>query len=140
MADDQSKPEAPTEHPAMGQIVGSLKDYPFLLITVAGLLILSGILIFDLEKLKEFKWLIYAVVLVPLGIQFLIEFKKMQAARPGLPPRPRRRSMPERRRRCRNRLPPRRLARRPGSVLPCAWCCSAPWLPCRNPRPGTGIL
>ncbi|MEW6677673.1 MAG: hypothetical protein AB1421_07115 [Pseudomonadota bacterium] len=86
MADDQKKPEAPTEHPAMGQIVGSLKDYPFLLITVAGLLILSGILIFDLEKLKEFKWLIYAVVLVPLGIQFLIEFKKMHALRPGSSP------------------------------------------------------
>jgi hypothetical protein len=81
MAESEKKPEAPKENPAMGQIVGYLKDYPFLLITVAGLIILSGILIFDIEKLKEFKWLIYAVVLVPLAIQFLIEFKKMQPPR-----------------------------------------------------------
>src|SRR5437879_4230748 len=78
MAESENKPKTPEENPAMGQIVGYLKDYPFLLITIAGLLILSGILIFDIEKLKEFKWLIYAVVLVPLAIQFLIEFKKMQ--------------------------------------------------------------
>ncbi|MBI5460784.1 MAG: hypothetical protein HY941_01185 [Gammaproteobacteria bacterium] len=77
----QSNQEAPREHPAMGQIVGYLKDYPFLLITIAGLLILSGILIFDLEKLKEFKWLIYGVVLVPLVIQFFIEYQKIAARR-----------------------------------------------------------
>lgn len=77
----QSGQEAPREHPAMGQIVGYLKDYPFLLITIAGLLILSGILIFDLEKLKEFKWLIYGVVLVPLVIQFFIEYQKIAARR-----------------------------------------------------------
>jgi FtsH-binding integral membrane protein len=87
MPEGEKKTEAPKEHPAMGQIVGYLKDYPFLLITVAGLLILSGILIFDIEKLKEFKWLIYAVVLVPLAIQFLIEFRKMQPRqeRPAAP-------------------------------------------------------
>lgn len=77
MSEGEKQTEAQKEHPAMPQIVGYLKDYPFLLITVAGLLILSGILIFDIEKLKEFKWLIYAVVLVPLAIQFLIEFRKM---------------------------------------------------------------
>ena len=88
MAEGDKQPEAPKEHPAMGQIVGYLKDYPFLLITIAGLLILSGILIFDIEKLKEFKWLIYAVVLVPLGIQFLMEFKKMQPALPAAAPPP----------------------------------------------------
>ncbi len=73
--------EAPRENPAMGQIVGYLKDYPFLLITIAGLLILSGILIFDIEKLKEFKWLIYGVVLVPLIIQFFMEYQKIVARR-----------------------------------------------------------
>lgn len=78
---EPSNQEAPREHPAMGQIVGYLKDYPFLLITIAGLLILSGILIFDLEKLKEFKWLIYGVVLVPLVIQFFIEYQKIAARR-----------------------------------------------------------
>lgn len=91
MSEGEKKTEAQKEHPAMPQIVGYLKDYPFLLITVAGLLILSGILIFDIEKLKEFKWLIYAVVLVPLAIQFLIEFRKMAprqaspAAQPAVP-------------------------------------------------------
>ena len=90
MAEGEQKTEAPKEHPAMGQIVGYLKDYPFLLITIAGLLILSGILIFEIEKLKEFKWLIYAVVLVPLAIQFLIEFKKMtpRQERPAQPSAP----------------------------------------------------
>jgi FtsH-binding integral membrane protein len=87
MSEGEQKTAAPKEHPAMGQIVGNLKEYPFLLITVAGLLILSGILIFDIEKLKEFKWLIYAVVLAPLAIQFLIEFRKMAPgpARPDAP-------------------------------------------------------
>jgi hypothetical protein len=88
MTEGEHKTEAPKDHPAMGQIVGYLKDYPFLLITIAGLLILSGILIFEIEKLKEFKWLIYAVVLVPLAIQFLIEFRKMTPTqeRPAAPP------------------------------------------------------
>lgn len=87
MSEGEKKTETPKEHPAMGQIVGYLKDYPFLLITIAGLLILSGILIFEIEKLKEFKWLIYAVVLVPLAIQFLIEFRKMAPTheRPAAP-------------------------------------------------------
>jgi hypothetical protein len=39
MSEDKPKTEAPKENPAMGQIVGYLKDYPFLLITVASLLI-----------------------------------------------------------------------------------------------------
>lgn len=88
MSEGEHRTEAPKDHPAMGQIVGYLKDYPFLLITIAGLLILSGILIFEIEKLKEFKWLIYAVVLVPLAIQFLIEFRKMTPTqeRPAAPP------------------------------------------------------
>ncbi|MBI5039815.1 MAG: hypothetical protein HZB57_00950, partial [Gammaproteobacteria bacterium] len=78
---EPSSQEAPRENPAMGQIVGYLKDYPFLLITIAGLLILSGILIFDIEKLKEFKWLIYGVVLGPLSIQFFMEYQKIAARR-----------------------------------------------------------
>lgn len=66
---------------AMGEIVRYLKNYPFLLITVAGLLILVGILIFDIEKIKEFSVLIYCVVLVPIGFQFLLEFKKQGGRR-----------------------------------------------------------
>ncbi|MDX1251099.1 MAG: hypothetical protein IDH49_02355 [Gammaproteobacteria bacterium] len=76
---DEKKSEGGADHgKTMSDIVGYLRNYPFLLITIAGLVILSGILIFDIEKLKEFKWLIYAVVLVPLGIQFFMEFKKIQ--------------------------------------------------------------
>lgn len=85
--EEQSRPEPGGK--AMREIIGYLKNYPFLLITIAGLLILSGILIFETEKLKEFKWLIYAVVLLPLVIQFFIEFKKMQfrqtSAKPAAP-------------------------------------------------------
>lgn len=69
---------------AMGEIVRYLKNYPFLLITVAGLLILVGILIFDIEKLKEFKLLIYGVVLVPIGFQFMLEFRKQGGRRETL--------------------------------------------------------
>ena len=78
MPEENKQLEVSKEPKSMSQIVGYLKDYPFLLITIAGLLILAGILIFDINKLKEFKLLIYAVVLVPLAIQFFIEYKKMQ--------------------------------------------------------------
>jgi len=61
---------------AMGEIVRYLKNYPFLLITVAGLLILVGILVFDKEKLEMFKVLIYGIVLVPVCLQFFLEFRK----------------------------------------------------------------
>lgn len=73
---DKKQGETGPNSQVMGEIVKYLKNYPFLLIAVAGLLILVGILIFDLEKLKEFKWLIYAVVLIPILLQFFLEFKK----------------------------------------------------------------
>ena len=76
MAEEEHKVDAPKEPQAIGQIVGYLKNYPFLLITIAGLVILASILIFPKEKLEQFKWLIYAVVLVPLAIQFFIELQK----------------------------------------------------------------
>lgn len=76
MENPKKTQDVDTNSKVMSEIVSYLKNYPFLLITVAGLLILAGILIFDLAKLKEFKWLIYAVVLAPIGFQFLLEFKK----------------------------------------------------------------
>lgn len=79
----EQQPRNNVDAKAMNEIIGYLRNYPFLLITIAGLLILSAILIFDIEKLKEFKWLVYGVVLVPLGIQFFIEFKKMQIGHGG---------------------------------------------------------
>jgi len=66
---------------AMGEIVRYLKNYPFLLITVAGLLILVGILVFDKEKLEMFKVLIYGIVLVPVCLQFFLEFRKQGGGR-----------------------------------------------------------
>lgn len=88
MSEGEQKTDAPKEPPAMGQIVGHLKDYPFLLVTIAGLLFLSGALIFEIEKLKEFKWLIFAVVLVPLAFQFLFEFRKTARPAPAAVPAP----------------------------------------------------
>ncbi|NCN23104.1 MAG: hypothetical protein COZ77_00465 [Gallionellales bacterium CG_4_8_14_3_um_filter_54_18] len=72
---------------AMGEIVRYLKNYPFLLITVAGLLILVGILVFDKEKLEMFKVLIYGIVLVPVCLQFFLEFRK-QGGRRGATEKP----------------------------------------------------
>lgn len=79
--ENNDKQEIGPNAKAMGEIVRYLKNYPFLLITVAGLLILVGILIFDIEKIKEFSVLIYCVVLVPIGFQFLLEFKKQGGRR-----------------------------------------------------------
>jgi len=79
--DNNKQADNGSDSKAMGEIVRYLKNYPFLLITVAGLLILVGILIFDREKLEIFKWLIYAVVLVPVALQFLLEFRKQGGRR-----------------------------------------------------------
>lgn len=65
-----------TNSKVMSEIVSYLKNYPFLLITVAGLLILAGILIFEEKKLELFSSLIYGVVLVPICLQFFLELKK----------------------------------------------------------------
>lgn len=77
--ENSNKPQVEINSKAMGEIVGYLKNYPFLLISVAGLLILVGILIFDKDKLEIFKWLIYLVVLAPIGLQFLLEFKRQSS-------------------------------------------------------------
>lgn len=58
-------------------IADLLRNYPFLLVSVAGMAMLGGILVFDLEKLKEFKWLIVAMIILPILIQALFEHKKL---------------------------------------------------------------
>ena len=60
----------------LSKIVVYLKEYPFLLVSIAGLIILTLVFSFETEKLKEFKWLLYAIVLVPLVMQFYFEAKK----------------------------------------------------------------
>ncbi|MDQ6971074.1 MAG: hypothetical protein Q9M30_00345 [Mariprofundaceae bacterium] len=65
----------------LGNIVHHLKAYPFLLITVAGLIILTIVMSFDIEKLKELKPLLYGVVMLPLVMQFYFEAQKQREKR-----------------------------------------------------------
>lgn len=62
----------------IGNIVTHLKGYPFLLVSMAGLIVLTIVLAFDVEKLKEFKLLLYAVILIPLVMQFYFEAQKQR--------------------------------------------------------------
>ncbi|HEC19620.1 MAG TPA: hypothetical protein ENI97_09780 [Gammaproteobacteria bacterium] len=62
----------------LGNIVRYLKDYPFLLIAMAGLIVLTIALAFDVEKIKEFKLLLYGVVLAPVVMQFYFEAQKQR--------------------------------------------------------------
>ena len=58
------------------KIAGYLRDYPFLLIALAGLVLLGTSFAFDLAKLKEFKWLFIGIVLIPVFMQFYVEIKR----------------------------------------------------------------
>ncbi|GEM_PF-1629898 len=53
------------------KFVDNLKEYPLLQITLAGLVVFMTALFLDIEKLKEFKWLFYGVILVPLTLHCL---------------------------------------------------------------------
>lgn len=59
----------------MTDIVRYLQNYPFLLISIAGLTTLMAALAANLEKLREFKILLYAVILVPILLQFYLELR-----------------------------------------------------------------
>lgn len=60
----------------MSEIVGHLKNRPFLLVTAFGLLTFLSSLFFEIEKLKEFKELLSAVILLPLGIDFFLQYSR----------------------------------------------------------------
>ena len=60
----------------MTDIVRYLQDYPFLLVTIAGLATLTSSMAFDLQKLLQFKLLLYAVVLAPILLQFFLELRR----------------------------------------------------------------
>ena len=60
----------------LNKIVDYLKHYPFLLVSLAGMVILTVVLAFDIDKLKELKWLLFAVILLPIVMQFFFEAKK----------------------------------------------------------------
>lgn len=71
---DEKTPEAAqAQAKLLEQIAGHLKPYPFLLISLAGLVVFGGVLIFEQEKLEQFKWLLYAVVLIPLALSFILQ-------------------------------------------------------------------
>lgn len=64
-----------TQESVMTDIVRYLQNYPFLLISIAGLTTLTAALAANLEKLREFKILLYAVILVPILLQFYLELR-----------------------------------------------------------------
>ena len=74
--DESSDQTAVSQTKLLSKVIGYLKEYPFLLITVAGLIILTSTLAFDIEKLKEVMPLLYAVVLIPIFMQFYFEARK----------------------------------------------------------------
>ncbi len=76
---EKTSAAADSQMKVISGIVQHLKAYPFLLITIAGLVILTVVFAFDLEKLKEFKWLLYGIVFAPLLMQFYFETKKHNA-------------------------------------------------------------
>ncbi len=57
-------------------IVTHLKEYPFLLISIAAMVVLTITLAFDLKKIQEFSLLLYGAVFLPLVMQFYIEIAK----------------------------------------------------------------
>ena len=68
-------PEAP-QFKIIQSIVTHLKEYPFLLISIVAMLVLTFTLAFDLEKIQEFSPLLYGAVFLPLVMQFYIEVAK----------------------------------------------------------------
>ncbi|MFN2350115.1 MAG: hypothetical protein ABR558_11185 [Thioalkalivibrio sp.] len=78
---EQTSPPEDSNQPmsVVKDIVQHLREHPFLLITIAGLVVLSGVMVFDIDKLREFKWLFVGVVLVPVFLQFLLVFCRQQA-------------------------------------------------------------
>jgi len=72
---NRAAPEAP-QFKIIQSIVTHLKEYPFLLISIAAMVVLTFTLAFELEKIKEFSPLLYGAVFLPLVMQFYIEVAK----------------------------------------------------------------
>jgi hypothetical protein len=58
------------------KVASYLRDYPFLLMALAGIVLLGSVFAFGFDKLKEFKWFFVGIVLVPVFMQFYFESKK----------------------------------------------------------------
>lgn len=60
-----------------GEIAGHLKNYPFLLIALAAIVVLSLVIVFDIEKLKTITTLLMVMIVFPIACQFIIELTKL---------------------------------------------------------------
>ena len=77
MANNEKQPDAGSQSKIVSEIVGYLKNYPFLLISVAGLVVFIGALpLLEGEKLNAFMPLIYIFLLAPILFQFYLVNKK----------------------------------------------------------------
>lgn len=77
MGSSDKQPDTAASSKIVSDIVGYLKNYPFLLISVAGLVVFIGALpLLEGEKLKAFQWLIYIFLLAPILLQFYLVNKK----------------------------------------------------------------
>ena len=74
--DEKSEGDSLDNSGAIIKIASYLRDYPFLLIALAGLVLLGASFAFDLAKLKEFKWFFVGIVLIPVFMQFYVELKR----------------------------------------------------------------
>jgi len=73
MTNNEKQPDADSQSKIVSEIVGYLKNYPFLLISVAGLVVFIGALpLLEGEKLKAFMPLIYIFLLAPILFQFYL--------------------------------------------------------------------
>lgn len=80
MGNSDKQPDTSGNSKIVSDIVGYLKNYPFLLISVAGLVVFIGALpLLEGEKLNAFKWLIYIFLLAPILLQFFLVYKKAAA-------------------------------------------------------------
>ncbi len=83
MANNEKQPDTGSQSKIVSEIVGYLKNYPFLLISVAGLVVFIGALpLLEGEKLKAFMPLIYIFLIGPILFQFFLVNKKSVGRKP----------------------------------------------------------
>jgi hypothetical protein len=73
--------ESKPQESVLTDVVRYLQNYPFLLVTIAGLATLTTALAADLQKLLQFKLLLYAVILMPILLQFWLELRRAAEAK-----------------------------------------------------------
>ena len=66
---------------AFDQVVSNLKQYPLLQVSLAGCFVLVSIMVFDVEKIGLFKWLLHAIILGPLLVHIYLHVVPPRAKR-----------------------------------------------------------